>query len=176
MEKHIQVDKMSVAVFESNDALGKAAAADFAGIVGQVVAERGDIGIIFATGNAQLSFLKALRDKPDIPWNKVTAFHMDEYLGITDQHPASFQRFIREKITDVFHPRETYGMRGDTPNVDAEVARYTDLLEKYKPALCVLGIGENGHIAFNDPPADFHTAKTVHVVNLDEACRRQQVG
>src|SRR5260221_5620768 len=113
MEKRTHGDKMSVAIYDSNEALGKAAADDFARIVGQVVAERGEIAIIFATGNAQLSFLKALRDKSDIPWNKITAFHMDEYLGITDQHPASFQRFIREKITNIFDPRETYAMTAE---------------------------------------------------------------
>jgi glucosamine-6-phosphate deaminase len=171
-----RIDEMPVAVFESNAALGRAAADDFATIVKQAVAERGEVSVIFATGNSQLSFLTALRDTPDIPWNKLSAFHMDEYLGMSETHPASFRKFLREKVTDLFHPRAMFGIRGDAPDIAAELARYTALLDQYKPVVCVLGIGENGHLAFNDPPADFNTDKTIHVVNLDETCRRQQVG
>jgi glucosamine-6-phosphate deaminase len=171
-----KIENMPVTVFESNAELGSAAAADFAGIVKRAVAERGETAVIFATGNSQLSFIHALRDHVDIPWSKISAFHMDEYLGMSDQHPASFRRFLREKIADVFRPKALYGILGDAPNIQAELARYTALLEQHKPVLCVLGIGENGHLAFNDPPADFNTTKTIHVVNLDEQCRRQQVG
>lgn len=171
-----QIDQMPVSVFESNAALGRAAADDFARIVRQAVAERGEAPVIFATGNSQLSFMRALRDTPDIPWDRVMAFHMDEYLGMSELHPASFRRFLREKITDVFHPRVTYGIQGDAADVQAELARYTALLREHRPVLCVLGIGENGHLAFNDPPADFDTTETIHVVTLDDVCRRQQVG
>ncbi len=171
-----QIDKMPVAVFESNEALGRAAAADFAEIVKTAVAERGEGAVILATGNSQLSYLHALRERSDVPWDKVTVFHMDEYLGMPETHPASFRRFIHDKVTVAFHPRETYGIQGDAPDIQAELARYTALLDSYKPVLTVLGIGENGHLAFNDPPADFHTDKLIHVVNLSEACRRQQVG
>jgi glucosamine-6-phosphate deaminase len=101
---------------------------------------------------------------------------MDEYLGISADHPASFRRFIQEKITDVFHPRAVYGIKGDASDIEAELLCYEALLNQHQPVVCVLGIGENGHLAFNDPPADFHTTKTIHVVTLDEMCRRQQVG
>jgi glucosamine-6-phosphate deaminase len=176
MLEAIHVDQMTGAIYESNEALGQAAAEGFAEIVIRAVNERGSASVILATGNSQLSFMWALREHPNIPWDRLTVFHMDEYLGMSAQHPASFRRFLREKIVDVYHPRAMYGIQGDAPDVEAELARYVALLDEHKPDLCVLGIGENGHLAFNDPPADFHTSQTIHVVTLDEQCRRQQVG
>jgi glucosamine-6-phosphate deaminase len=169
-------DKLKIKIFESNAALGKAAAHKFAAIVTQAVADQGQASVILATGNSQLSFVRALRDKPDIQWDKVSVFHMDEYLGMSAEHPASFRRFIHENVTNIFHPHMTYGIEGDTLDVDAELERYTRLLEEHQPVVCVMGIGENGHLAFNDPPADFHTPKMIHVVTLDAVCRQQQVG
>lgn len=169
-------DQMTAGIYESKEALGEAAAADFAGIVKRAVAERGEAAVIFASGNSQLPFLRALERHADIPWDKISAFHMDEYLGMSGDHPASFRRFLREKIAQVFQPRVVFGMRGDAPDVQAELERYAALLEKHPPALCVMGVGENGHLAFNDPPADFKTEKLIHIVTLDMACRRQQVG
>jgi glucosamine-6-phosphate deaminase len=101
---------------------------------------------------------------------------MDEYLGMSDQHPASFPRYIREKLVDHVIPRAFYPMRGGAADVEAELARYAALLEEHPPDACVLGIGENGHLAFNDPPADFETEASIHVVGLDRRCRMQQVG
>jgi glucosamine-6-phosphate deaminase len=101
---------------------------------------------------------------------------MDEYLGMSATHPASFRRYLREKLVDVVHPLAFYGVEGDAPDVEAEMARYTALLEQYAPVACVLGIGENGHLAFNDPPADFATPRVIQVVNMAESARRQQVG
>jgi glucosamine-6-phosphate deaminase len=167
---------MPVSVFASNTALGEAAAADLAAIVRQAVADHGETSIIVATGNSQLSFMKALRVLPDIPWERITVFHLDEYLGIPDDHPAGFQRYIREKLTDIVRPRAFHGIRGDAPDVEGEMARYAELLETHRPVACVLGIGENGHLAFNDPPADFHIDKVIHVVQLAQTARRQQVG
>jgi glucosamine-6-phosphate deaminase len=169
------LDKMKVGIFESRAELGDAAARDFAGIVTQAVAERGKTSVILATGNSQLPFIEALPNYPDIPWSQISVFHMDEYLGMSPQHPASFRRYIQEKIGDAFHPRVVFGIQGDTPDTEAELARYTALLDEYQPVACVLGIGENGHLAFNDPPADFHTDETIHVVTLDAVCRQQQV-
>jgi len=176
MDFETTVGEMTVAVYESNHALGQAAAHDFVSLVREELSHHEEVAVIFATGNSQLSFLDALRSVTDIPWEQVVAFHMDEYLGLSAYHPASFRRFIREKISDVFHPKITYGMEGDADDIDSELMRYDALLKQYPPAICVLGIGENGHLAFNDPPADFHTEKTIHVVTLDEVCRRQQVG
>ncbi len=171
-----RVGEMQVAVYESNQALGQAAAGDFAAILREELRHHEEIAVIFATGNSQLAFLKALQNEAGIAWERVIVFHMDEYLGLPADHPASFRRFIREKITEVFHPRITYGIEGDNADVSGELARYDALLKQYVPAICVMGIGENGHLAFNDPPADFQTDKTIHLVTLDETCRRQQVG
>jgi glucosamine-6-phosphate deaminase len=171
-----RIGEMTVAVFESNAALGQAAAEDFAAIIRREVSTHGEVAVIVATGNSQLTFLQALRGFSDLPWERVTAFHMDEYIGLPQDHPASFRRFIQEKITDTFHPRATYGINGDAADIEGELARYDTLFKAHQPTVCVMGIGENGHLAFNDPPADFHTSKTIHVVTLDEICRRQQVG
>jgi len=167
---------MRVNIYDSNEALGAAAADDLAEILRSTIDERGEASIILATGNSQLSFMKALRAKQGITWDKVTVFHMDEYLGMSDQHPASFRRYIREQLTDVVHPRMFHAIEGDAEDVKAELAHYVSLLEEHKPVACVLGIGENGHLAFNDPPADFDTDKMIHVITLGERARLQQVG
>jgi glucosamine-6-phosphate deaminase len=174
--RSLTVERMPVHVFDSNAALGQRAAEDLAEILTAAIAERGEASVILATGNSQLSFMEALRGLPGVEWGAVVVFHMDEYLGMSDRHPASFPRYIREKLTDHVQPRAFYPMRGDAPDVEAELARYAGLLAAHPPDACVLGIGENGHLAFNDPPADFHTQAVIHVVELDARCRAQQVG
>ncbi|HOG45405.1 MAG TPA: glucosamine-6-phosphate deaminase [Anaerolineae bacterium] len=169
-------DRMQVLVCDSQQAAGAAAADDLAEILRAAIAERGEAAIIVATGNSQLSFMKAIRARPDIRWGQVTVFHMDEYLHMSDQHPASFRRYIREQLTDRVGPRVFYGIVGDAADPEQEMARYADLLRRHDPVACILGIGENGHLAFNDPPADFDTDRLIHIVDLDETCRRQQVG
>ena len=172
----LHIDQVPVLIFESNQALGARAADDLAEVLIQAIAERGLASLILATGNSQLQFMEALRVKEGIDWDKVVVFHMDEYLGMSDRHPASFPRYIREKLADHVRPRAFYAMRGDASDVQAELARYRGLLQQYPADACVLGIGENGHLAFNDPPADFETGAAIHVVDLDERCRLQQVG
>jgi glucosamine-6-phosphate deaminase len=140
------------------------------------LAKQGHAAVIVATGNSQLTFMQALRVEKDIAWNKVSIFHMDEYLGMPEQHPASFRRYIREELTDHVHPKAFYGINGDAGDPATEMARYVALLEEHKPIACVLGIGENGHLAFNDPPADLTTDQVIQVVTLDRECRAQQVG
>jgi glucosamine-6-phosphate deaminase len=169
-------DKMAVNIYESNTTLGKAVADELAEILRPAIEEHGKAAIIVATGNSQLSFFEALWARPDIAWDKISVFHMDEYLGMSDQHPASFRRFIREKLTRHVHPRAFYGLQGDARDMVAELSRYASLLVEHEPVATVLGIGENGHLAFNDPPADFDTDEIIRVVTLDAACRRQQVG
>ena len=171
-----KIGEMRVALYETKQALGQAAAADFAAILREELRLQDEAAVIFATGNSQLSFLEALRSETGIAWERVVVFHMDEYLGLPADHSASFRCFIREKISETFHPRMTYGIEGDASDTDAELARYTALLKAHNPVICVMGIGENGHLAFNDPPADFETEKPIHVVTLDETCRHQQVG
>jgi glucosamine-6-phosphate deaminase len=174
--KTVQYDQMPVHIFASNQAMGQRAAQDLSKIIAQAIADRDQASLILATGNSQLSFMQALRNISGIEWDKVVVFHMDEYLGMSDQHPASFPRYIRHNLTDHVNPRAFYPIRGDAPDPQAELERYADLLRRHPADACVLGIGENGHLAFNDPPADFDTNEIIHIVNLDQTCRMQQVG
>ncbi len=167
---------MKVNIYESNDLLGAAAADDLAEILHRAISEHGSASVILATGNSQLTFLRALRARRGIAWDRVTLFHMDEYLGMPESHPASFRRFIREHLADTVHPRAFFGIRGDAQDIEAEMARYAALLEEYSPVACVLGFGENGHLAFNDPPADLSTQEAIQVVTLAQTARLQQVG
>jgi glucosamine-6-phosphate deaminase len=169
------VGRIPVHVLDSNEALGGRAADDLAAMFSGVIDEQGRVAVILPSANSQLTFLHALRVKKAIDWGKVVVFHMDEYLGTSDQHPASFARFIRQELVDLVHPSAFYSIMGNSPDLDSELDRYADLLRRYPPDLCVLGIGENGHLAFNDPPADFETKEAIHVVSLDVRCRMQQV-
>jgi len=174
--KTVQYEKKQVTIHDSNDAIGTAAAKDLADILIDAIAAHGKASVILATGNSQLSFVTALRQQQGITWDRVTVFYMDEYLGISAQHPASFRRYFEEKLVPFVHPRVFYGIKGDAPDVEAELTRYAALLAEHQPVACVLGIGENGHLAFNDPPADFDTDRVIQVVTLDKDCRQQQVG
>jgi glucosamine-6-phosphate deaminase len=137
----------------------------------------GNATVILAAANSQVATLKVLVGMEGIDWSKVTMFHMDEYLGISRDHPASFRRFLRERVEDKVKPANFYYIAGDCEEPLAECERYAGLLAAQQIDLCLLGIGENGHIAFNDPPvANFADPHPVKLVRLDEACRRQQVG
>lgn len=168
--------QLPAAAYPSADALGAAAADAFAATVGDALRSRPTVAVILATGNSQLPFFAALRNRSDVDWSRIDVFHMDEYLGMSPDHPASFRRYLHEQLVDVVGPRAFHGMRGDAEDAQEEMARYSALLDEYEPLVCVLGIGENAHLAFNDPPADFTTDQLVHLVELDEACRRQQWG
>jgi glucosamine-6-phosphate deaminase len=180
MSKPIQdfkAGEMPVEVYATNEELGKAAAAHAAGILIDAVKKKGAARVIIATGNSQDTFIKAIGDHKQIPWEKITAFHMDEYVGMSPDHPASFRRWLRERVAERFSPKAMHYLDGDAPDVEAECRRYAGLLKEAPIDLVCLGIGENGHIAFNDPHvADFADPKFVKVVELDEACRKQQVG
>ena len=151
-------------------------AADFvASVLRDAVTARGAAHAMFATGNSQLEFLDRLVADPSIPWNSVVGFHMDEYIGIGADHSASFARYMQERIVDRVHPRAFHLIDG-LAGPEAQCGRYATLLREFPLDLCVLGVGENGHLAFNDPPvADFEDPLDVKVVGLDVACRRQQV-
>jgi glucosamine-6-phosphate deaminase len=171
-----RVDDLEVRVFPSELALGSAAAADATDAIRAAVEQRGHANVMLATGNSQFAFLEALTARTDVPWNRVTGFHMDEYVGMDDAHPASFARYMRERVVDIVHPHAFHYVDG-TNDAAAECARYTALLREHPLDLCCLGIGENGHLAFNDPPfADFEDEHDVKEVTLDDASRRQQVG
>lgn len=166
----------AVSVFDTTAAMARAAADDAAVILRRAVEAKGVAHAMFATGNSQIAFVEALvGDTLDVPWNDTVVFHMDEYVGIEPDHPASFQRWIRRRIVQPARPRQAHYIDGLAPS-DAECERYADLLQNHPLDLCCLGIGENGHLAFNDPPvADFDDPLDVKVVVLDDACRRQQV-
>jgi len=169
------VEKITVHILQSNQQVGQKAAEDFATKLSTAIANKGEAAAILATGNSMLTFFEALRARRDIAWDKVNLFHMDEYLGMSDQHPASFPNYIRKNLTNHVTPKAFYPIKGDVSDVQSELRRYDELLRKYPADICVLGIGENGHLAFNDPPANFATRDLIHVVTLDEECRMQQV-
>jgi glucosamine-6-phosphate deaminase len=163
------------AMFSSTEVLGAAAAHDFAEATRGALAQRDEITVILATGNSQLSFVQALHAEHDIEWSRIRVLHMDEYLGMAADHPASFRLWMQRRIVEPFAPKAFYGMRGDHEPVEEELARYTQIIADLAPVICVMGIGENGHLAFNDPPADFETDDLIRIVDLDEKCRAQQV-
>jgi glucosamine-6-phosphate deaminase len=171
------VDAMTVRVHDSDAKLAVDAAGEAAQTIAAAVAANGVANVMFATGNSQLGFLDVLTTRDDVDWARVVGFHMDEYRGISGEHPASFRRYLRERVVDRVHPGGFYFIAGDASDPEAQCRRYAALLGEHPLDLCCLGIGENGHLAFNDPPvADFDDPLDVKVVALDEACRRQQVG
>jgi glucosamine-6-phosphate deaminase len=168
---------LPVAVYASNQELGLAAAYEARRIIVAALDARGAARIILATGNSQLTFLYALRDLPGIDWSHVTVFHMDEYVGIDPTHPASFPLFLQQQIIDQVQPGRFHPVPSQPADVEGACRNYEALLRAAPLDLVAMGWGENGHIAFNDPPyADFTDPVWVKVVALAEASRRQQVG
>jgi glucosamine-6-phosphate deaminase len=170
------VDGAAVSVHENVGAMARAAADEAADVMRSAVAARGVAHAMFATGNSQLAFVHALVEETSgVPWSDTIVFHMDEFVGVGPDHPAGFQRWIRERIVEPAHPKAAHYVAG-LGDAEAECARYARVLRDHPLDLCCLGIGENGHLAFNDPPvADFHDPLDVKVVELDAGCRRQQV-
>ena len=169
-------DGATVRTLETAAALAATAAADAARIVRAAVARQGFARVMFASGDSQLGLLASLTADPDLPWSSVVGFHMDKYVGIGGDHPASFARYMQERIVERTPIRAFHLLDGTAPPL-AECARYAALLAAAPVDLCIMGIGENGHLAFNDPPvADFADPVAVKVVTLDDACKRQQVG
>jgi glucosamine-6-phosphate deaminase len=167
---------MLVKVFDDRVALGQAAAEQAAAAIRRAVAERGHARIIAATAASQLEFLDALTRAPGIDWPKVEAFHLDEYIGLPVSHPGSFRRMLLEQLVQKTGIAEYHLLDGDAFDPMEVVRRVGQELATMPVDIAFLGIGENGHIAFNDPPADFETEEPYIIVNLDEACRQQQVG
>jgi glucosamine-6-phosphate deaminase len=174
--RSLRVGKLNVETYESTEAMGKAAADSAAESLRALAARNETVGVIFATGASQMATLEALTSIPGLPWDKVVGFHMDEYLGIPDDHPASFRRYLRERLTSKVKMRQFYGVDGTAGDPQETCRKYVDLLHKHNPQLCLLGIGENGHLAFNDPAeADFEDPLDIKIVSLDDQCRQQQV-
>jgi glucosamine-6-phosphate deaminase len=170
-------DDLPVSVYATNKEMGMAAAQEAAGMIRKAIRDNGRANIIIATGNSQLTFLKALGAMEDLDWPRVNVFHMDEYVGIRADHPASFPLFLHRHIIDKVKPGNFYPIIGQTKDPQETCRLYEQLLRENPADLCALGIGENGHLAFNDPPtARLNEPKWVHVVTLAESCKRQQVG
>ena len=170
-----RVGNLNIEVYPDAKLAGQAAAERAAMTLRQLaVGSTGDIGVIFATGASQIPTLEALTALHDLPWKRVIGFHMDEYEGMSPDHPASFRRYMRERLTGRVSMKEFHEIDG-TGNLEELCRSYADSLDAANPQLCLLGIGENGHLAFNDPPvADFHDPLRMKVVELDDACKQQQ--
>ena len=168
---------MQVQVFSSKREASRVAAEAAAGIIRAAIAARGRARIVVSTGNSQLDFIDALVLAPDLDWSAVEAFHLDEYAGMPMTHPASFRLWLKTRLADRVPLRAMQYVNGGAPDLEAEGRRYGALLAQAPIDAGFIGIGENGHIGFNDPPvADFADPLPVKTVHLDDACRRQQVG
>src|SRR6201986_713723 len=174
--KRFQVGTMKLEIHASKRAAGSAAARATAETLKELVKTRKEIGVIFATGASQLEMLSALTSMPDLPWKKVQGFHLDEYLGIDENHPASFRRYLRENLPDRLPMGEFFAIDGSSRDSDGVRQEYVQELNAVEPQLCLLGIGENGHLAFNDPAeANFADPLDARIVDLDTECKQQQV-
>ena len=174
--KTFNADSLAVRIHASEANMAADAAHAVRDHLAETLANQGEAAAILATGNSQLRFLERLAALDGIDWSRVTLFHMDEYLGIDANHPGSFQRYMRERVESRLNPKVFHYLGGDAPEPIAECERYEALLKAQPIDLCCMGIGENGHLAFNDPPvADFDDPRTVKLVQLDEPCRQQQV-
>jgi len=167
---------MNLKLFPDRASLGRAAAEQAANAIRGALADRGHARIIAATAASQLEFLDALTKAPGIDWKKVEAFHLDEYVGLPITHPGSFRKMLMEQLVNKTGITQYHLLNGDATDLQAVVREASRELASAPIDIAFLGIGENGHIAFNDPPADFDTEEPYIIVELDEACRRQQVG
>ena len=176
-QKRWVVDQLPVELYASNEELGQAAAKKAQQILREAIDKKGFANLILATGNSQLTFLKALRNLGDVDWQKVRIFHMDEYIGINPSHPASFPLFLENHFLQFTKPGHFHPIPSETSDVDSACKAYEALIRQHPANLVAMGWGENGHIAFNDPPdADFGDPHWVKVVELAEESRLQQVG
>ena len=168
---------MNITIKDSKLEMSVAAAKSGADLLRRVLTERGEASIIVATGASQIDMLGCLLKEPGIRWDRVTVFHLDEYVGLSIEHPASFRGYLWSR----FHSKLPLPVRAfhyidGEADTEAEVKRVGELISRVTIDVAFIGIGENGHIAFNDPPADFETNDAYIVVELDEACRQQQLG
>ena len=174
--KTFKKDNLNINVYSSRDEMGAAAAADIKAAILRALGEKEEINMIFAAAPSQNEVLANLATDKEIPWGRVNAFHMDEYIGLDKNAPQGFGNFLRDHIFGIAPFKSVNYIRIDAPDAEEECMRYEKLLRENPVDIVVLGIGENGHIAFNDPPfADFEDKKLVKTVKLDEVCRNQQV-
>lgn len=173
----LQAGKLTVEVHADRRAMGEAAAQAATQAMRQSSNGSANLGVIFATGASQLETLRALTSMPNIPWERIIGFHLDEYIGLPVNHPASFRGYLRRNLTEKVGMKEFWEIDGTAPDIEQVCREYSRKLRQATPQICLLGIGENGHLAFNDPgEADFEDPLDIKVVNLDRACREQQTG
>jgi len=165
---------MEINLFEHKAAMGEAAARQGASLINASLGEKGSACIILATGASQFEMLGELVKAP-VDWSRVTVFHLDEYIGIPVTHPASFRKYLKERFADLVPVRTFHYIDGEA-DPEAECLRLGEEIRKHEVDVAYVGIGENGHLAFNDPPADFETEEPYLVVELDRQCREQQLG
>lgn len=174
--KEFDCDALNVRVFDSREAMGNCAGREAAAQIRALLEKKESINVMFAAAPSQNETLAALVAEPDIDWKRINAFHMDEYVGLDPAHPAGFGNFLKRSIFDLKPFRSVNLLNGNADDPAVEARRYDRLLRENPLDVCLLGVGENGHIAFNDPPvADFDDPLYVKVVALEERCRMQQV-
>ncbi len=167
---------MDIRVFKNAHELGNAAGSTAAQLIREAIKENDTANIILATGASQFKTLNQLISEQDIDWSKVIMFHLDEYIDLPATHPASFRKYLQERfLSKVSVLKAAYLINAET-DANAECKRLGDLITKHPIDVALVGIGENGHLAFNDPPADFETEQPYITVELDDACRKQQLG
>jgi glucosamine-6-phosphate deaminase len=172
----LQVGTLKLEVYPTRKAAGEAAAQAVRQAIHQFGSSGGDVAVIFAAAASQIETLRVLTGMPDISWKQVLGFHMDSYVNLPEDHPASFLYFLRQHLTQHVAMKEFFGIDGNAPDPVLACREYAEKLRSAKPQLCLAGIGENGHLAFNDPPeADFNDPLDVKIVRLDAVTQQQQV-
>ena len=173
--KHLQFDKTELYIYDNREQMGKAAARDATECIKELLKDKNELNCIFAAAPSQNEFLTALGADTSIPWEKINAYHMDDYVGLKQGDPHSFNAFLSEKLFSKLPFKSVHLLNGKA-DPDKEALRYGSLLDGIRIHITFMGIGENGHIAFNDPGvADFNDTQTVKKVKLDSVCRQQQV-
>lgn len=167
---------MKIQIHSSRDETGSAAAQKAIAILRGALSSKSKARFIAATGVSQYKFLEIICQSDEIDWKRSEMFHLDSYIGLPVTHPASFRRYLNERLVNKIHPGKVFFINGNTPDPIVECKRVGALIREEKVDVAFIGIGENGHIAFNDPPADFETEEPYIIVNLDDRCRQQQVG
>lgn len=174
--KEFEAQKLKVKIYETRGDMGKGAALEMSSILKKLLKEKEEVNIIFAAAPSQNEFLETLSQIDGIDWERVNAFHMDEYIGLPKDAPQGFGNFLRDRIFTKVPFKTVNYIDGNADDMEAECKRYSELLKRYPVDIVCMGIGENGHIAFNDPHvASFKDPVLVKVVELDEKCRQQQV-
>ena len=164
---------MNINISRTSGEMAQRAAACAAQAISRTIAQNGEARILLSTGESQIEAIRYLTEM-ELEWDKVVMFHLDEYINLAETHKASFRKYLKERFIQVVNPKKAYLVNGEG-NVEENIAILTEELEKAPIDVALVGIGENAHIAFNDPPADFETDKAYIIVNLDQTCKQQQV-